>query len=235
MEKDVIIACDFENGEQTLRFLDLFQEEKPYVKIGMELFYGEGPSIVHAIKARGHKIFLDLKLCDIPNTVYKAMKNLASLEVDMTNVHAFGTVEMMKAAKQGLIDGAKGQVPKLIAVTQLTSTSQEQMEQDQLIERPLVDVVKHYAKISEEAGLDGVVCSPLEVQAIYEVCNKDFMTITPGIRPVNNDVQDQKRITTPKQAREHGSTYIVVGRPITAATNPQEAYRQICKDFLGEN
>lgn len=231
---DVIIACDFENADQLYTFLDLFNEEKPYLKIGMELFYAEGPSIVNEVKRRGHKVFLDLKLCDIPNTVYKAMKNIAKLDVDMTNVHAFGTMEMMKAAKQGLIDGSADQVPLLIAVTQLTSTSQQQMKDELWIDHSLEEVVQHYAKLTQEATLDGVVCSALEVKTIYECCEPTFITVTPGIRPITSDVQDQKRVVTPSDARTLGSSYIVVGRPITNAKNPLEAYREIMKDFKGE-
>lgn len=234
MNRDVIIACDFADKSSTLAFLDQFQEEKPFVKIGMELFYAEGPSIVKEIKARGHKIFLDLKLCDIPNTVYKAMKNIAKLDVDMTNVHAFGTVEMMKAAKRGLEEGAVNQVAKLIAVTQLTSTSQAQMEHDLWIERPLDEVVNHYALMAKEATLDGVVCSPLEVGRIQESCGTSFLTVTPGIRYADGDQGDQKRVTTPKQAKENGSSFIVVGRPITSAQDPVAAYRRVCADFMGE-
>lgn len=230
---DVIIACDFENAEQLYDFLDLFKEEKPYLKIGMELFYAEGPSIVKEVKRRGHKVFLDLKLCDIPNTVYKAMKNIAKLEVDMTNVHAFGTVEMMKAAKQGLIDGSVNKTPLLIAVTQLTSTSQKQMNEELWITRSLEEVVQHYAKLTEDASLDGVVCSALEVKAIYDCCNSKFITVTPGIRPAASDVQDQKRVVTPRDAKRLGSTYIVVGRPITNAKNPVESYREMMKEFRG--
>ncbi|MGL5977783.1 MAG: orotidine-5'-phosphate decarboxylase [Erysipelotrichaceae bacterium] len=234
MKNDVIIACDFADAASTLAFLDKFQEEKPFVKIGMELFYAEGPSVVREIKGRGHKIFLDLKLCDIPNTVYKAMKNIAKLDVDMTNVHAFGTLEMMKAAKQGLVEGAIHEVPKLIAVTQLTSTSQAQMEADLLITRKLDEVVEHYAQVSKAAGLDGVVCSPLEVSKINAACGSEFLTVTPGIRYADGDQGDQKRVTDPKQARLNGSSFIVVGRPITGATDPVAAYRRVCADFLGE-
>lgn len=230
MAKDVIIALDFENKEKVLTFLDLFEEEKPFVKIGMELFYSEGPSIVKEIKERGHKIFLDLKLHDIPNTVGKAMKVLSSLGVDMINIHASGTTYMMKAAKDAF-EGVENK-PLLIAVTQLTSTDQEAMEKDLLIHQPLDEVVMHYAKVSKEAGLDGVVCSPLEANKVHEVCGDSFVTVTPGIRFDENTKGDQKRVTTPKLARELGSDYIVVGRPITTAENPVEAYRKCVKEFV---
>ena len=230
MGKAVIIACDFKDKEETLNFLNKFENEKLYLKIGMELFYSEGPEIVREIKKRGHKIFLDLKLHDIPNTVEKAMKSLANLNVDMTNVHASGTIKMMEAGLRGLTkeDGTR---PLLIAVTQLTSTSQEVMEQDLLIKENIEDVVMHYAENSKKAGLDGVVCSPLEVQAVKRKCGKDFLTITPGIRFSTDSKDDQSRITTPAKAKELGSDYIVVGRSITKAENPQEAYRRCVEDF----
>ena len=230
MGKSVIIACDFKDKEETLNFLNKFEDEKLYLKIGMELFYSEGPEIVREIKKRGHKIFLDLKLHDIPNTVEKAMKSLANLDVDMTNVHASGTIKMMEAGLRGLTkeDGTR---PLLIAVTQLTSTSQEVMEQDLLIKENIEDVVMHYAENSKKAGLDGVVCSPLEVQAVKRKCGKDFLTITPGIRFSTDSKDDQSRITTPAKAKELGSDYIVVGRTITKAENPQEAYRKCVEDF----
>jgi orotidine-5'-phosphate decarboxylase len=232
MGKDVIIALDFENREKTLAFLDRFTEEKPFVKIGMELYYAEGPSIVREIKARGHKIFLDLKLHDIPNTVKKSMAVLAGLDVDMTNLHAAGTKAMMEAALEGLTrpDGAR---PLLIAVTQLTSTSQERMEADLLIEKPLDQVVMHYAKCAAEAGLAGVVCSPLEAGKVHEVCGKDFVTVTPGVRFAGGDVGDQVRVTTPAKAKELGSDYIVVGRPVTQAEDPVAAYRRCVSEFVG--
>ena len=230
MGKSVIIACDFKDKEETLNFLNKFEDEKLYLKIGMELFYSEGPDIVREIKKRGHKIFLDLKLHDIPNTVEKAMKSLANLDVDMTNVHASGTIKMMEAGLRGLTkeDGTR---PLLIAVTQLTSTSQEVMEQDLLIKENIEDVVMHYAENSKKAGLDGVVCSPLEVQAVKRKCGKDFLTITPGIRFSTDSKDDQSRITTPAKAKELGSDYIVVGRSITNAENPKEAYKKCVKDF----
>lgn len=232
MGKAVIIACDFKNKADTLKFLDKFKDEKLFLKIGMELFYSEGPDIVREIKKRGHKIFLDLKLHDIPNTVEKAMKSLANLDVDMTNVHAAGTKDMMSAGLRGLTkdDGTR---PLLIAVTQLTSTSQERMEQELLIKEPIEDVVMHYAENTKEAGLDGVVCSPLEVQSVKAKCGKDFITVTPGIRFAAKDAGDQVRITTPAKAKKLGSDYIVVGRPITQAENPVEAYKICVKDFVG--
>ena len=232
MNRDVIIACDFADRASTLAFLDRFTEEKPFVKIGMDLFYAEGPEIVREIKRRGHRIFLDLKLCDIPNTVMKAMAVLSRLDVDMVNLHAFGTVEMMRAALKGLTrpDGTR---PLLIAVTQLTSTSQERMERDLLIEKPLSEVVIHYAKCAREAGLDGVVCSPLEAGVVHEACGADFLTVTPGVRFAGGDVGDQVRVTTPARAREIGSDFIVVGRPITAADDPVAAYRRAVKEFVG--
>ena len=228
MNRDVIIACDFKDKADTLAFLDQFQAEKPFVKIGMELFYGEGPDIVRAIKDRGHKIFLDLKLHDIPNTVNKAMKNLARLGVDMTNVHAAGTIDMMRAAQEGL-----GADALLIAVTQLTSTTEERMQRELLINAPIADTVAHYARNAKEAGLRGVVCSPLEASLVKEACGRDFITVTPGIRFADGDVGDQKRIMTPALARETGTEFIVVGRPITQAADPVAAYRRVCKDFLG--
>ena len=232
MGKDVIIACDFSNKEETLKFLDLFENEKPYVKIGMELFYGAGPEIVKEIKKRGHKIFLDLKLCDIPNTVMKAMKVLSGLDVDMCNLHASGTIPMMEAAIKGLTreDGTR---PLLIAVTQLTSTSEEVMKRDLLIDEKLENVVMHYAKNAKIAGLDGVVCSPLEAGKVKSVCGNEFLTVTPGVRFADGDVGDQVRVTTPEKAKEIGSDYIVVGRPITAAQDPVAAYRRCVAEFVG--
>ena len=232
MGKDVIIALDFDSKEKTLSFLDKFTEEKPFVKIGMELYYAEGPAIVREIKARGHKIFLDLKLHDIPNTVKKAMSVLRELDVDMTNLHAAGTKAMMEAALEGLTrpDGTR---PLLIAVTQLTSTSQERMEADLLIRENLDDVVMHYAKCAAEAGLAGVVCSPLEAGKVHEKCGADFVTVTPGVRFADGDVGDQVRVTTPAKAKEIGSDYIVVGRPITQADDPVAAYRRCVADFVG--
>lgn len=232
MGKDVIIACDFAGKREVLDFLDLFTEEKPYVKIGMELFYAEGPEIVREIKKRGHKIFLDLKLHDIPNTVMKAMSVLADLDIDMCNVHAGGTVSMMEAAVKGLTrtDGTR---PLLIAVTQLTSTDQERMEKDLLIEKPLEDVVMHYAKNAKAAGLDGVVCSPLESGKVHSACGADFLTVTPGVRFAGGETGDQARVTTPAKAKEIGSDYIVVGRPITQAEDPVSAYRKCISQFIG--
>lgn len=229
--KDVIIACDFASAEETLAFLDKFQEEKPFVKIGMELYYAAGPEIVREIKRRGHKIFLDLKLHDIPNTVRKTMKVLSRLDVDMTNVHAAGTIEMMRAAVEGLTreDGSR---PLLIAVTQLTSTSEEMMQKQLLIDATINETITHYAANAREAGLDGVVCSPLEAGLVKNVCGNDFMTVTPGIRFADAKADDQKRVTTPAMAREIGSDYIVVGRPITASDDPVEAYRRCLKEFL---
>ena len=231
MGKDVIVACDFNTAEDTLRFLDNFTEEKPYVKIGMELFYAEGPEIVREIKRRGHKIFLDFKLHDIPNTVKKAMAVLSRLDVDMCNIHAAGTVAMMEAAIEGLTrpDGTR---PLLIAVTQLTSTDQERMERDLLINEPLEKVVMHYASNAKAAGLDGVVCSPLESPAVHEKCGKEFLTVTPGVRFADGDKGDQVRVTTPEKAKELGSDYIVVGRPITQAQDPASAYRRCIKEFV---
>ena len=231
MGKDVIVACDFASAEKTYEFLDLFTERKPFVKIGMELFYAEGPQIVKEIKKRGHKIFLDLKLHDIPNTVKKSMAVLSRLDVDICNLHAGGTVRMMEAALEGLTreDGTR---PLLIAVTQLTSTDQEAMENDLLIYEPIDKVVMHYAHNAKIAGLDGVVCSPLEAQKVHEVCGKDFLTVTPGVRFADGDIGDQKRVMTPAQAKEIGSDYIVVGRPITAAENPVAAYERCIKEFV---
>ena len=230
MGKDVIIALDFDSKEKTLAFLDQFTQEKPFVKIGMELYYAEGPAIVREIKERGHKIFLDLKLHDIPNTVKKAMAVLSGLDVDMTNLHAAGTRAMMEAALEGLTrpDGTR---PMLIAVTQLTSTSQERMESDLLIEKPLPEVVMHYAKCAADAGLAGVVCSPLEAGKVHETCGSDFVTVTPGVRFADGDVGDQVRVTTPARAREIGSDYIVVGRPITQAADPVAAYDRCVAEF----
>ena len=234
MSKDVIIACDFSSKAEVMNFLDKFTDVKPYVKIGMELFYAEGPEIVREIKKRGHKIFLDLKLCDIPNTVKKSMKVLSSLDVDMVNLHAFGTRTMMEAAIEGLTRG-DGTRPMLIAVTQLTSTSEERMKTDLLIDKPLDEVVMHYAYNARLAGLDGVVCSPLEAAKVHEKCGDDFITVTPGIRFADSDVGDQVRITTPEKAREIGSNYIVVGRPVTQAENPVDAYKRCINEFLGGN
>ena len=233
MAKDVIIACDFESREKTFAFLDKFKDKKPFVKIGMELFYSEGPSIVRDIKARGHKIFLDLKLHDIPNTVKKSMAVLSRLDVDMCNLHAAGTIKMMEEALVGLTrsDGTR---PLLIAVTQLTSTDQERMENELLINRPIDEVVMHYAKNAKIAGLDGVVCSPLEAQKVHETCGNDFVTVTPGVRFEDGDKGDQKRVMTPKEARKIGSDYIVVGRPITGAEDPVAAYERCVKEFLGD-
>ena len=232
MGKDVIIACDFASKETTLEFLDKFTDVKPFVKIGMELFYAEGPQIVREIKARGHKIFLDLKLHDIPNTVKKSMAVLSRLDVDMTNLHAAGTVSMMQAALEGLTrpDGTR---PLLIAVTQLTSTDQERMENDLLIKEPIDKVVMHYANNAKIAGLDGVVCSPLESEKVHATCGKEFLTVTPGVRFADGDKGDQKRVMTPAQAKEIGSDYIVVGRPITAAQDPVAAYKRCCDEFIG--
>lgn len=232
MGKDVIIACDFKNKEDTLAFLDKFENQRLFLKIGMELFYSEGPEIVREIKKRGHKIFLDLKLHDIPNTVEKAMKSLSNLDVDMTNVHSAGTIEMMRAGIKGLTK-ENGKRPILIAVTQLTSTSEERMQNELLIEKPIEDVVMKYAENTKEAGLDGVVCSPLEVQTVKKKCGNDFITVTPGIRFEEDDKGDQVRITTPKKAKELGSDYIVVGRPITKADDPVEAYKKCVEDFVG--
>ena len=230
MGKDVIVACDFASAEQTFAFLDKFTGRKPFVKIGMELYYAEGPEIVRQIKARGHKIFLDLKLHDIPNTVKKAMAVLRNLDVDITNLHAAGTKAMMEAALEGLTreDGTR---PLLIAVTQLTSTDQESMERDLLIKEPIDKVVMHYAQTAKAAGLDGIVCSPLEAGKVHDHCGAEFLTITPGVRFADGDVGDQKRVMTPAQAKEIGSDYIVVGRPITAAADPVAAYERCVAEF----
>ncbi len=231
MQRDVIVACDFASREECLSFLDKFTDVKPFVKIGMELFYAAGADMVREIKKRGHKIFLDLKLCDIPNTVKKSMRVLSSLDVDMCNLHAFGTKEMMKAAIEGLTreDGTR---PILIAVTQLTSTSEERMRDELLIDRPIDEVVMHYAKNALDAGLDGVVCSPLEAEKVHKVCGKDFLTVTPGIRFAGGEVGDQVRVTTPERAKEIGSDFIVVGRPITASNDPVEAYKRAVREFV---
>ena len=230
MGKDVIVACDFASAEQTFAFLDKFTVRKPFVKIGMELYYAEGPSIVREIKARGHKIFLDLKLHDIPNTVKKAMAVLRNLDVDITNLHAAGTTAMMKGALEGLTreDGTR---PLLIAVTQLTSTDQEALERDILIKEPMDQVVMHYAQTAKNAGLDGIVCSPLEAGKVHDRCGQNFLTITPGVRFADGDIGDQKRVMTPAQAKEIGSDYIVVGRPITAASDPVAAYERCVAEF----
>lgn len=232
MAKDVIIACDFDSKEKVLNFLDLFKGKKPFVKIGMELYYAEGPAIVREIKARGHKIFLDLKLHDIPNTVKKAMAVLSRLDVDMCNLHAAGATTMMKGALEGLTR-ADGTRPILIGVTQLTSTDQQTMESDLLIKEPIDKVVMHYASVCKNAGLDGVVCSPLEAEKVHSTCGNEFLTVTPGIRFADGEVGDQKRIMTPSEARKIGSDYIVVGRPITAAPDPVVAYERCVKEFLG--
>lgn len=231
MGKDVIIACDFADRETALDFLDKFEGRKPFVKIGMELFYAEGPQIVRDIKARGHRIFLDLKLHDIPNTVRKSMAVLSGLDIDMCNLHAAGATQMMQAALEGLTrpDGTR---PLLIAVTQLTSTDQQTMERDLLICEPIDKVVMHYAETAKNAGLDGVVCSPLEAQKVHEVCGKGFLTVTPGVRFADGDAGDQRRVMTPEQAKEIGSDYIVVGRPITAASDPVAAYERCIKEFV---
>ena len=231
MGKDVIIALDFDSKEKTLAFLDRFTGEKPFVKIGMELFYAEGPQVVRDIRARGHKIFLDLKLHDIPNTVKKAMAALSALDVDIINLHAAGTAAMMTAALEGLTR-ADGTRPLLIAVTQLTSTSQQSMEDEIGIHRPLEEVVLDYAKNAMAAGLDGVVCSPLEARKVHEVCGERFLTVTPGVRFADGDIGDQKRVMTPEQAKKIGSDYIVVGRPITAAPDPVAAYERCIKEFV---
>lgn len=232
MGKDVIIACDFPSAEQTLAFLDRFTGRKPFVKIGMELFYAAGPDIVRQIKAREHKIFLDLKLHDIPNTVRRAMAVLSNLDVDLVNLHAAGTAEMMKAALEGLTrpDGTR---PLLIAVTQLTSTNQEALEHELLIEKPIDEVVMSYAENAKKAGLDGVVCSPLEAEKVHARCGESFLTVTPGVRFADGDRGDQKRVMTPEQAKEIGSDYIVVGRPITQAQDPVAAYERCCREFIG--
>ena len=233
MGRDVIVACDFASAEKVYEFLDKFEGgRKPFVKIGMELYYAEGPSIVKEIKARGHKIFLDLKLHDIPNTVKKSMAVLSNLDVDMTNLHAGGAIPMMEGALEGLTrpDGTR---PILIAVTQLTSTSQEVMERDLLIKEPIDEVVMHYAHNAKIAGLDGVVCSPLEADKVHNRCGKDFVTVTPGIRFADGDIGDQVRVMTPEKAKEAGSDYIVVGRPITAADDPVAAYKRCVAEFVG--
>ncbi|MDD3405105.1 MAG: orotidine-5'-phosphate decarboxylase [Sphingobacteriia bacterium] len=229
--KDVIIACDFSSKQQTLEFLNKFHDQKPFVKIGMELFYAEGPEIVRELKRRGHRIFLDLKLHDIPNTVKKSMAVLSNLNVNMTNVHAAGTIEMMKAAIEGLTkpDGSR---PILLAVTQLTSTSESRMQSELLINASINDTIVHYAQNARTAGLDGVVCSPLEAGMVKKACGNKFITVTPGIRFADNDTADQVRITTPAKAREIGTDFIVVGRPITTAANPQDAYLRCCTEFI---
>ena len=231
MGKDVIVACDFDSAEKTYAFLDLFRGRKPFVKIGMELYYAEGPAIVREIKRRGHQIFLDLKLHDIPNTVKKSMAVLSKLDVDICNLHAGGTIPMMEAAVEGLTrpDGTR---PLLIAVTQLTSTDQTHLEEDLWIKRPMEEVVMHYAENAKKAGLDGVVCSPLEAAAVHERCGKQFLTVTPGVRFADGDVGDQKRVMTPTDAKKVGSDYIVVGRPITAAPDPVAAYERCIKEFV---
>lgn len=232
MNKDVIIACDFSGREETMRFLDLFGDKKPFVKIGMELFYSTGPEMVREIKNRGHKVFLDLKLHDIPNTVEKAMRALSHLDVDMCNVHAAGGSRMMEAAVRGLTreDGSR---PIIIAVTQLTSTDEKTMREELLIDRALDDVVTAYGRLAAHAGIDGVVCSPLESGKIHYVCGREFLTVTPGVRLAGDAVGDQKRVTTPAKAKALGSDYIVVGRSITKAENPVEAYEKCCREFLG--
>ena len=232
MGKDVIMACDFDSKAEVIKFLSIFEGESLYLKIGMELFYAEGPAIIKEIKDRGHKIFLDLKLHDIPNTVMKTMKVLANLDIDMCNVHAAGTIAMMEAAIKGLIkkDGTR---PILIAVTQLTSTNQERMQNDLLIEKPIDEVVLHYAHNAKIVGLDGVVCSPLEAKKVHDLCGKDFLTITPGVRFSDGDIGDQVRVMTPEQAKLIGSDYIVVGRPITKADDPLEAYKRCVEEFVG--
>ena len=232
MGKDVIIACDFAGAIETFDFLDKFRGRKPFVKIGMELFYAEGPAIVREIKKRGHKIFLDLKLHDIPNTVKKAMKVLSGLDADIVNLHAGGTVNMMKAAIEGLTR-ADGTRPLLIAVTQLTSTDSESLKNDLLINEPMEKVVMHYAENAKRAGLDGVVCSPLEAEAVHNLCGKDFLTVTPGIRFPESEVGDQKRVLSPEDAKKAGSDYIVVGRPVTAAEDPVSAYERCLREFIG--
>ncbi|MBO4322832.1 MAG: orotidine-5'-phosphate decarboxylase [Clostridia bacterium] len=232
MKKDVIIACDFDTREKLVRFLDLFTDEKPFVKIGMELFYAEGPSVVREVRARGHRIFLDLKLHDIPNTVKKAMAVLSRLDIDIVNIHCAGTTAMMTAALEGLLrpDGTR---PLLIGVTQLTSTDQESMERDLLIKAPIADVVSHYALTAKRAGLDGVVCSPLEAAKVHAICGDGFLTVTPGVRFADGDAGDQRRVMTPAAAREAGSDYIVVGRPVTQAPDPVDAYRRCLAEFTG--
>lgn len=231
-KKDVIVACDFSSWKRTKEFLDLFKDEKPFLKIGMELFYAEGPQVVREIKARGHKIFLDLKLHDIPNTVKKAMKSLSALDIDMCNVHAAGTIDMMKAALEGLTREGDTR-PLLIAVTQLTSTDEQRLHDELLIGKSMDETVMHYAKNTLAAGLDGIVCSPLEADKVKRACGNSFLTITPGIRFEGGEVGDQKRVTTPAKAREIGSDFIVMGRPITAAPDPVAAYKQAVTDFIG--
>lgn len=231
MGKDVIVACDFSSAKEVLSFLELFKEEKPFIKIGMELFYAEGPEMVRELKRRGHKIFLDLKLHDIPNTVKKSMKVLSRLDIDMTNLHAAGATAMMQGALEGLT-GEDGTRPILIAVTQLTSTDEETMKRDLLIDHPIDEVVMHYAATAKNAGLDGVVCSPLEAGKVHDRCGKDFITVTPGVRFADGDIGDQKRVMTPAAAKEIGSDYIVVGRPITAAPDPVAAYRRCVAEFV---
>ena len=230
MKRDVIIALDFKDGETALNFLDKFTEEKPFVKIGMELFYAAGPDIVRTIKARGHKVFLDLKLHDIPNTVKGGMRSLSGLGADIVNVHAAGTIEMMKAALEG-VQREDGTRPLVIAVTQLTSTSEERMQKELLINAGINETIVHYAKNAKEAGLDGVVCSPLEAGMVKDAVGKDFLTVTPGVRFADGDVGDQVRVTTPAKAKEIGTDYIVVGRPITKAEDPVAAYRRCMKEF----
>ncbi|MBQ1451241.1 MAG: orotidine-5'-phosphate decarboxylase [Clostridia bacterium] len=233
MAKDVIIACDFSSAKDTFDFLDKFQDEKPFVKIGMELFYAEGPEIVRELKSRGHKIFLDLKVHDIPNTARKTMSVLSGLDIDMTNVHAAGTVNMMSAALEGLTrpDGTR---PLLIAVTQLTSTDEATMKKDLLIEKNMESVVTHYAMNAERAGLDGVVCSPKEASYVHDLCGDSFLTVTPGVRFADSEAGDQKRVMTPAEAAKNGSDYIVVGRPITEAADPVAAYRRCVREFLNQ-
>jgi len=232
LKKDVIVACDFSSAADLYAFLDKFTGKKPFVKIGMELFYAEGPAIVRELKKRGHKIFLDLKLHDIPNTVKKAMAVLSRLDVDICNLHAAGATDMMRGAIEGLTR-ADGSRPLLIAVTQLTSTDQETLERDLLIKQPIDEVVMHYAKTAKNAGLDGVVCSPLEAGKVHEVCGKDFLTVTPGVRFADGEKGDQKRVMTPAQARVSGSDFIVVGRPITQAEDPVAAYERCVREFVG--
>ena len=231
-QRDVIIACDFDSAETTLAFLDKFTDCKPFVKIGMELYYAAGPAIVHEIKARGHKIFLDLKLHDIPNTVKKSMAVLSKMDVDMCNLHAAGTIDMMKAALEGLTrpDGTR---PLLIAVTQLTSTSEERMQKDLLISATINETIVHYAKNAQIAGLDGVVCSPLEAGMVKEACGAGFVTVTPGVRFADGEIGDQVRVTTPARAKEIGTDFIVVGRPITQAADPVAAYKRCVEEFVG--
>lgn len=231
MGKNVIIALDFDSREKTMVFLDRFTDENPFVKVGMELFYAEGPEVVREIRARGHKIFLDLKLHDIPNTVKKAMTALSALDIDIINLHAAGTAAMMRAALEGLTrpDGTR---PLLVAVTQLTSTDQQSMERELLIHEPIEDVVLRYAENAAQAGLDGVVCSPLEADRIHAYCGTGFLTVTPGVRLVGESIGDQKRVTTPARAKELGSDYIVVGRPITQAEDPVAAYRRCWEEFV---